>query len=340
MENFKFIDIESKYLLLIILLLSLWIAASSYFHLSRDFENYNDWCRQSSLSLETAAEKDPLFGFSCVATGYITTDPIVIVAPLWVFAALLLKFIALRSEIKTFIWSLLAYVAFFFVTQEMTQIRAAFASAALGYAFILIINKKKIKASILCMAALSAHFSSLLIIPILLLLPILIKTKFRFIVTVATCQLVVFLSILKPELQNLVIGLLQYVTEYDARIATYLYSYEADDVTDLVKNARVAFFMLISTVILTRVIMDDQYDRTKLIHGATGLTSIAVLVLALSYTLPSIALRLFELFAVPMSIMVGTYMQSIDNAIQKQVTSSVLLLILLSAFYKSLVILY
>lgn len=339
MENSKFTRIESKYFLLLFLFLSLWITASSLFQMSRDFENYSNWCLQASESLEIALGKDPLFGISCVAASFKADDPIILVAPLWIFAALLLKFIALRSESKIFIWSLFAYIAFFFVTQEMTQIRAAFASAVLGYAFIQIINKKYIKSIILCCVAVTAHFSSLLLVPILLLLPILIKTKLRFIATVLACQLIFLLSMLLPELQDTLIAILHNLPGVDVRISTYLYDYDIEEITALHRNARVWFFMIISTLVLVKITVTDQYSSAKLLYGSTCITLIAILVLTLSYTVPTISLRFFELFAVPMSIMVGTYMQSIEEERYAHIVSFALFLTLAGSFYKSIALL-
>lgn len=337
MGNSRYIHIESKYILFL-LFLFLWITASSYCKISRDFENYTNWCLLSSQSVEVAFERDPLFGTSCIAAGFITADPIALVAPLWIFAALLLKFFALRSENKIFLWSLLTYLAFFFIAQEITQIRAAVASAALGYAFVQIINKQYIKSIILCLVAVTAHLSSLLLVPILLFLPILIKTKSRFVTTVLTCQLVFLLSILLPELQNSLIAILSNFRGLDERVTKYLYNYEIVEITALHKNVKVGFFMIISIFILVKAAVTDQYNSNnsnKLIYGATCMTSIAIVVLALSYTVPSISLRSFDLFAVPMSIMVGTYIQSIEEKDYAYIVNLIIFLILAGSFYKS-----
>ncbi len=330
--------IGSKYFILFILL-CLGITASWFFPMSRDFENYNNWCLRIGESLQIAVERDPLFGVTCVAANYISIAPMTLVAPLWIFASLFLKYVALRSEIRIFFWSSLTYVAFFFVTQEMTQIRAALASAALGYAFIQIVNKNYTKFGILCFIAVASHLSSLLLIPILLFLPILIKTKLRFIVTVVVCQIVFLLSILIPGLQGALIGVLSNLVGYDIRISTYLYNYDMDNVVALIKNARVGFFLIVTIIVLLKEVVKDQYCSTKLIYGSTCLSSIAILVLTLSYNVPIISLRLFELFAIPLSIMVGAYIRSIENVYHKYLSVTYLLLILFGTFYNTLDIL-
>lgn len=329
----------SKYIWLLILLLSLWFTAISIFPMSRDFDAYNIWCMDACESMEKVFERDPLFGISCVLFGMFKSDPTVLVVSLWIFASLLLKFSAFGSETGTFIWSLFTYVAFFYITQETTQIRASFATATLGYAFIQTVNKNYFKSIILCLFAVAAHLSSLLFLPILLLLPILIKTKRRFIITVVVCQIVFILSVFTKEFQNLLITMLPIFLGFDARIETYLFFYGIDEVSALGKNIRVIFFVIISTLVLAKVYVSGQYDEKRIICGATCMTMMAILISSLSYSLPVISLRSLELFAVPMSLMVGAYMQSIENKYYADMTGYILIIVYAGLFFNSLKIL-
>ncbi len=322
-----------------ILFLSLWFTAVIFFQISRDFETYNVWCISACESMEAAVEKDPLFGISCLFFSVLKPDPTVLVALVWIFASLLLKFTAFRMETKTFIWSLFTYITFFYITHEMTQIRAAFASAALGYAFVQVVNKNYLKSVLFSLIAVAAHLSSLLVLPILLVLPMLIKTKRRFIITVMLCQAVFVLAAFSKDIQNIFISIISNLLGIDARIEMYLYFYDMDDVTALGKNVRVLFFMIISLLVLAKVLVSDEYDDTKLLYGSTGMTMIAVLILSLSYAVPSISLRFFELFAVAMSLMVGSYMQSIENRYFADIIGYIFIVAYVGLFFNSFKIL-
>ncbi|MDK9356977.1 EpsG family protein [Lelliottia wanjuensis] len=243
----------------------------------------------------TSEIKEPIFLLFCYINDIFFNESVRSVFVMYALFAVFLKTYAIAKYSTNILLSLLVYAGMFFILHDMTQIRVGLASAFFLLSLPDLIQGNKKKFLIKIFAACICHLSAIILLPLVLLS----SKKINFTVLFFSPMLMLAIVLAIGDMNPILISLFRYLPEpLSTKAISYIIGVQEfgrfDAVNIFSKFTLSAFFFF--TLYLFSLVRHNKLNSDDIIY--LKLFSIMLSVFYLFSSVPVLASRSFELFAV------------------------------------------